>query len=88
MKAWKSYSSVDSRNFEMWGQFPPMSEKCGGLVNKNGNLYLHQRGINFRSICLSVCLLAGLHCLEKNIYTYQRPGAIFYNNTIVAISFK
>ena len=35
--------SVDSRNFEMWGQFPPpMSEKCGGLVNKNGNLYLRQ----------------------------------------------
>ena len=25
--------SVDSRNFETWGQFPPMSEKCGGLVN-------------------------------------------------------
>ena len=25
------------------GQFPPpMSEKCGGLVNKNGNLYLRQ----------------------------------------------
>ena len=53
--------SVDSRNFEMWGQFPPMSEKCGGLVNKNGNLYLRQRGINLLSICLSVRLLAGLH---------------------------
>ena len=61
-------NSVDSRNFEMWGQFPPMSETCGGLVNKNGNLYLCQRGINFGSICLSVCLLAGLHkcyCMEK-----------------------
>ena len=22
-------NSVDSRNFEMWGQFPPMSETCG-----------------------------------------------------------
>ena len=53
--------SVDSRNFEMWGQFPPMSEKCGGLVTKNGNLYLRQSGFNFGSICLSVCLLAGLH---------------------------
>ena len=53
--------SVDSRNFEMWGQFPPMSEKCGGLVNKNGNLYLRQRGINFGSTCLSISLLAGLH---------------------------
>ena len=55
------YYSVDSRNFEMWGQFPPMSEKCGGLVTKNGNLYLRQSGFNFGSICLSVCLLAGLH---------------------------
>ena len=43
------------------GSSPPMSEKCGGLVSKNGNLYIRQRGINFGSICLSVCLLAGLH---------------------------
>ena len=57
-KGWvHSLLSVDSRNFEMWGQFPPMSEKCGGLVNKNGNFYIRQRGINFGSICLSVCLL-------------------------------
>ena len=67
-----SLISVDSRNFEMWGQFPPMSKKCGGLVNKNGHLYLRQRGINFGSTCLSVSLLAGLHkcyCMdlcEKN----------------------
>ena len=38
-----------------------MSEKCGGLVTKNGNLYLRQSGFNFGSICLSICLLAGLH---------------------------
>ena len=59
--SWFTIYSVDSRSFEMWGQFPPMSEKCGGLVNKNGNLYLRQRGINFRSIFMSICLLAGLH---------------------------
>ena len=52
-----SKCSVDSRNFEMWGQLSPMSEKCGGLVNKNGNFYIRQRGVNFGSICLSVCLL-------------------------------
>ena len=39
----KPHFSVDSRNFEMWGRFPPMSEKCGGSVNKNGNLLFASR---------------------------------------------
>ena len=50
------YFSVDSRNFEMWGQFPPMSEKCGGLVNKMGTCTSAKEGlISEAFVCPYVC---------------------------------
>ena len=48
--------SVDSRNFEMWGQFSPMSEKCGGLVNKMGTCTSAKEGlISEAFVCPYVC---------------------------------